>query len=478
MKILICLITLLFTSVFPSKAETNIEFEISHKMEPFNIAFSCDEISLYNTSNVYDDIAETIYEDLLNHKIEIGTINGETMPVIYSDLTEHNINAANQQDFQEIIDNIFSKIDYDVVNSHGEIFYTNSNVGFYGYSNSSGYYLTDVALEFNTDLVDNDASIDAMNAKLTSLVNNFNRRCDEIIAENTEPGMSDVEIILALHDALMKKVSYETNTTVPTIDHRAYSAIIGDVSVCQGYTLAYMHLLDRMGIETKFIPSKAMKHAWNAVKLDNEWYHVDLTWDDTSNTKGSHRFFLVSDNKLEEHNQYESYHHDWEHVVNCNSTRFENGYIFNTPGFTTTYKKGYFWYMKDGEFFKSSINSNPTQINQSDFLPYKESDISIFPAYTSSNNKFSFANTKQDTINITFKNNTPEDITIIPYIIVYNSDGSIDKILPGANKNILSGTTTWSTKINDIVKSNQYIKIFFRNTDNILYPVSNYIEVN
>ena len=57
-------------------------------------------------------------------------------------------------------------------------------------------------------------------------------------------------------------------------------------------------------------------HIWNAVKIDNEWLHLDLTWDDPVSTEGKdylyHKYFLVSTEemakadagnvKVEEHN--------------------------------------------------------------------------------------------------------------------------------------------------------------------------------
>ena len=47
-------------------------------------------------------------------------------------------------------------------------------------------------------------------------------------------------------------------------------------------------------------------HIWNAVFLDNKWYHLDLTWDDPVVSTGEnileYNFFLISDKELEELN--------------------------------------------------------------------------------------------------------------------------------------------------------------------------------
>jgi transglutaminase/protease-like cytokinesis protein 3 len=48
------------------------------------------------------------------------------------------------------------------------------------------------------------------------------------------------------------------------------------------------------------------KHVWNLVYLNNNWYHLDLTWNDPINDNGedilSHKFFLISTEELRSHN--------------------------------------------------------------------------------------------------------------------------------------------------------------------------------
>ena len=45
-------------------------------------------------------------------------------------------------------------------------------------------------------------------------------------------------------------------------------------------------------------------HVWNYVKVDDEWLHLDLTWDDPVSTDGKDilddSYFLIDDNKLKE----------------------------------------------------------------------------------------------------------------------------------------------------------------------------------
>ena len=45
-------------------------------------------------------------------------------------------------------------------------------------------------------------------------------------------------------------------------------------------------------------------HIWNAVYLDNNWYHLDLTWDDPVTSTGEnmliHDYFLITTAQLEQ----------------------------------------------------------------------------------------------------------------------------------------------------------------------------------
>ena len=118
---------------------------------------------------------------------------------------------------------------------------------------------------------------------------------------------SDFEIAQALHDYIVRTCTYNEyvayyDTAVSTA-RTAYGALVEGSAVCQGYALAYKLLLTRAGIPAIFIPSSDMNHAWNMVKIDGSWYHVDTTWDDPLPDAGfdaevSHEYFLRSDSSF------------------------------------------------------------------------------------------------------------------------------------------------------------------------------------
>lgn len=172
-----------------------------------------------------------------------------------------------------------------VINDHPELFYVQ---GGYRYS-YSGSIVVAVLPNYETGLPD-DAE-----EQLEQVV--------EQALARIEPGMSQTEQALLLHDFLVEHVAYDwdvatTGTAKDQMVYNAYGALVKGDAVCQGYAEAYKLLLNRCGIDSVLVSSEAMNHAWNLVKIDGSWYHVDTTWDDpTPNLPGycGHENFLRSD---------------------------------------------------------------------------------------------------------------------------------------------------------------------------------------
>ena len=58
-----------------------------------------------------------------------------------------------------------------------------------------------------------------------------------------------------------------------------YRALYKGQSNCNGYALSFMAIMRECGIETTY--ETGDNHAWNSVKLDGQWYNIDVTWDDS-----------------------------------------------------------------------------------------------------------------------------------------------------------------------------------------------------
>ncbi len=94
---------------------------------------------------------------------------------------------------------------------------------------------------------------------------------------------NDFEKEVIIHDMLCKTVRYDSefddgNGSIYSI----YGALINGHAVCEGYARAFKLLCQTAGLECILITgdSKGVGHLWNMVKLEGNWYHVDVTWDD------------------------------------------------------------------------------------------------------------------------------------------------------------------------------------------------------
>ncbi len=64
------------------------------------------------------------------------------------------------------------------------------------------------------------------------------------------------------------------------------------------------YFLDGLGIESYFVigESKGESHAWNLVKIEDQYYHIDPTWDDPVTEDGKdilrYNYFNLTDDEL------------------------------------------------------------------------------------------------------------------------------------------------------------------------------------
>ena len=74
--------------------------------------------------------------------------------------------------------------------------------------------------------------------------------------------------------------------------------------------------LTRFGLPNIKVASE--NHIWNLVQLNQQWYHLDVTWDDPITTSGidtiEYSFFLIDASKLDEIN-VDQHQHDFDPTV-------------------------------------------------------------------------------------------------------------------------------------------------------------------
>ncbi len=123
--------------------------------------------------------------------------------------------------------------------------------------------------------------------------------------------MTKIEKALVLHDYIVSTTAYN-DKKANTSRVKDYGALVDHKANCQGYTIAYMLLLNKAGIKSKIIQSEKMNHMWNKVKIGKYWLNVDVTFDDPvdaiklADQYGvvKHDYFMLSDKKLKKGEHY------------------------------------------------------------------------------------------------------------------------------------------------------------------------------
>lgn len=164
----------------------------------------------------------------------------------------------------------------------------------------------------------------------TQHILNVDSAVEEILQQVTEEADSEAKA-LRIHDYFVHEYEYDyanyLSNTLPDDSFRSGGIIKNKVGVCQAYAYAYMYMMNRLGIECYVTGSDMMNHAWNIIKLDGAYYHVDCTWDDPVPDKlggVSHSFFLLSDSEMRSDT---GRHYGWD-LTNlvCNSVKYESAY--------------------------------------------------------------------------------------------------------------------------------------------------------
>lgn len=190
------------------------------------------------------------------------------------------------------------------------------------------------------------------------------------VAFNRE--MTDLEKIISAHDFLTETVEYKLEDE---FSYTIYSALVRNKGVCEGYSLAFKQLMDYAGIECHIVISESLNHSWNIVKLDGEYYHIDVTFDDPeikyngakiTNGRETHKKLLCSD---------ESFGCEADDVIlcgdvplpECKSSKYDDAFFKDVVG-SMEYHGGDWYYVEPNEY-----------INQSrKILCYKDGEVSVF----------------------------------------------------------------------------------------------------
>lgn len=151
----------------------------------------------------------------------------------------------------------------------------------------------------------NSGNSDNLSEKNSNILN----ACASKIAELITDDMDNYDKELAIHDWIIKWADYdkEANSNAPNArpdpnNDNPYGLLVNKKAICSGYSTTFKLFMDLLGIECILVEGTSgnnpeLEHAWNMVRIDGEWYCVDVTWDDPSGMEQSdemtHKYFNV-----------------------------------------------------------------------------------------------------------------------------------------------------------------------------------------
>lgn len=201
---------------------------------------------------------------------------------LYNDILDAVMNFAEEITVaQENIDveTVHKAVRY-IHSDHPEIFWF--NFGDTVYFNKETNIVEKISFKYSLTPAERDARQEKIDAETSRFLSEIN------------DSMNDYEVALKVYENIIKLVDYDTiglekqekkKLTPETPDdlRSIYGVFVEKKAVCAGYSKAMQYLMQLCGIECLYVTSQT--HAWNIIKLEGDYYHLDVTWGDGSNTK-------------------------------------------------------------------------------------------------------------------------------------------------------------------------------------------------
>ena len=214
---------------------------------------------------------------------------------VYSHLTDHEKTVYNvlydaMINFREIVKNFPPRTTRQDVSKAVKCVYCDHPEIFWFEGKFSTNYQTDTEFANYTDFT---YTLDPDGARARQ------KEIDDAVAvilDHIGSDMSEYDIALYLFETIISLVDYDTLKLEKTeklpflYSHNLrniYGVFVEKKAVCAGYAKAFQYLCNRMGIECTFVGGKGKEslHAWNLIRLNGDYYYIDVTWDDHSDTK-------------------------------------------------------------------------------------------------------------------------------------------------------------------------------------------------
>lgn len=197
----------------------------------------------------------------------------EIYKIIYNGLSAYCLNIVISLDVTpETVQETYLKVLYD--NPH--FYYINQTViKMAGYT---GYYV------LMPEYIYNVGEVNAINGDIQKIINKVTAKAQTFLTDG-------FRLEKYLHDSIAKSVAYDYDSLKRNDCFNAHSIVgvfLDNKAVCEGIAKAFKLLCNQFEMKCIVVLGKANHegnftkddyHAWNLVKIGNESYHVDVTWD-------------------------------------------------------------------------------------------------------------------------------------------------------------------------------------------------------
>lgn len=217
--------------------------------------------------------------------------------------TSITIDVTEEVDFTAVKENIEIALN-SFLADHPEVFYVDDK-----YEISMVNMLAVKVVNLNLDYIsDNKKEIANMKEELNNEISKINSKL--------AGAQSDYEKEVLLHDLLATNIdyfAYSDYNEIPSVKHTVYGALVEKSAVCDGITKALQILLNKNNIDSIFVTgvSEGVPHAWCKVKIEGEYYNVDITSDKALNSENRdlivHSYLNVSDQEISRTHSFDNY---------------------------------------------------------------------------------------------------------------------------------------------------------------------------
>lgn len=288
--------------------DTNSELEVYN-----NINIDRTEKKQYSNENTkydrfyysqLDNYGQKIYDGIIDNLEELKT---GTYTIDFGKAFNDLLNTTNGD---EVLNNCFQSAVNAVLLDNPEVFYLDITK-MYLFTKSTTYAFTGTTYEVSIGPSENqNYLLEGFSKSDIKYAESTLSNIKSGIIRNTNSN-DIIKNIKKVHDYLVDNLEYDSTFSNNNI-YNIYGALVNNLTVCEGYAKAFKTLMDELNIPCVVVCGDARNskgeienHAWNYVLIDDEWYAVDVTWDDpiiigggVLSTESRYKYFLKGANSL------------------------------------------------------------------------------------------------------------------------------------------------------------------------------------